>query len=632
MAGQPVRLIITAKNMMGSALKRAGASITAFGRATKRIFVGVTKAALVATTAVVAFSAKMLAAYSKQETAEQSLIAARRAAGDAMADNIDLHKELAARIQNETGAADEQTLAQMAQLRTMGVNNEKMEEAIKLTMALEKVGMRGRTAIRAAADAIHGSTTALTAYIPALRGAKTEAEKLAIVQDLARRGYEQEREELDTVAGRWKELKGRVGDFMEVIGKAIANSGSVANIMGKLSDKIKAVGQAVAGWIEQGGVDRFIGRIKKLGSTFAEQKIHIAVGLITIAVIGLSSKLLILSKRFDVLATKMTAAKGAELAKAAGLKLLSLKASGATEKVIALKAATIALKGVGVGAIAVGFVAIAKAALDAYEAARKLAKSMENLKGTEAGAREKFGAGSRSLRKIRVAIQTGDTESLEKLRKLYPEAVANAERLLAVQKQSTQEVNKTADAIAQQAQQSELTAKKIDEAKEKAAKDAAAAEKKAAEQKLEWQNKIAENKKELDDAERQRQDLLAAQNADNFRAQIEANQRVAGMRVAQFIDEKKEQKEVDKQLAKEAERRDELLKRRARGTKLSKRDRAFLEAQDAIAAAKDAVKVGKDNLLQMQLAEQKKQFAKLDGIEKEIKEENVKLNKLLAAG
>jgi len=266
MAGNEVKLIVTAKSMIGRGLKNARAAIGSFVKGSIAAFKRMAMVSLATTAAIVGAGAKLVQAYSKQESAEKALIAARRAAGDAMADNIEYHKVLASRIQDETGAADESTLAMMAKMRTLGVNNDQMEEAIKLTMALEKVGMRGKTAVRAAADAIHGNTTALTSYIPALRGATTEAEKLAIVQDLARRGYDQEKEELNTVAGRWRELKGRIGDFQEVVGGVIANSGALAGVMGKVSEKIKLASESVSNWAQSGGFSRLVAQAKTFGA------------------------------------------------------------------------------------------------------------------------------------------------------------------------------------------------------------------------------------------------------------------------------------------------------------------------------------------------------------------------------
>jgi len=82
----------------------------------------------------------------------------------------------------------------------------------------------------------------LTEYIPALRNATTQTEKLDIVNNLATRGYSQMAEELNTTAGRWKELKGRVGDFMEALGKAITGGLDFKEILATLSESIKAFG------------------------------------------------------------------------------------------------------------------------------------------------------------------------------------------------------------------------------------------------------------------------------------------------------------------------------------------------------------------------------------------------------
>ena len=207
---------------MAAGLKSAKAAMMRFGKSAGRILKGVAVATVALGTAIVALGVKSLKSFAVQEAAERSLVEAMKAHGDAVDELLPKHKALASAIQDETGAADESTLALMAKLRTLGVTNDEMEKAVKLTMALSKVGMREKTAFRAAADAINGNTTTLTTYIPELRQAKTDTEKMAIVTDMAKRGYEQLSGELDTNSGRWNEMKGRIGDVLEKIGKAVS--------------------------------------------------------------------------------------------------------------------------------------------------------------------------------------------------------------------------------------------------------------------------------------------------------------------------------------------------------------------------------------------------------------------------
>ena len=244
MAKKKVDVVIGAKNKMMTGLRSATKSLRKFGRGAGKLMKNVAKGVAVVGVAVLALSVKMVKAWSIQESAEKSLSEALLAQGDSVDTLMVKYKKLASAIQDETGVGDESTLALIAKLRTIGVTNAKMEDAVKLTMALSKAGMREKTAFRAAADAMNGNTTALTTYIPELRQATTQAEKMAVVNSLAVRGYKQLSGELDTNAGRWTELKGRIGDVFERIGKVISGGLDLKNTMAKLSDKIKAFGSS----------------------------------------------------------------------------------------------------------------------------------------------------------------------------------------------------------------------------------------------------------------------------------------------------------------------------------------------------------------------------------------------------
>ena len=244
MAKKKVDVEIGAKNKMMSGLRGATQSLRKFGRSAGKLMKNVAKGVAVAGVAILAVSVKMVKAWSVQESAEKSLSEALLAQGDSVDTLMVKYKKLASAIQDETGVGDESTLALIAKLRTIGVTNAKMEDAVKLTMALSKAGMREKTAFRAAADAMNGNTTALTTYIPELRQATTQAEKMAVVNSLAVRGYKQLSGELDTNAGRWTELKGRLGDVFERIGKVISGGLDLKDTMAKLSDKIKAFGSS----------------------------------------------------------------------------------------------------------------------------------------------------------------------------------------------------------------------------------------------------------------------------------------------------------------------------------------------------------------------------------------------------
>jgi multidrug resistance efflux pump len=106
------------------------------------------------------------------------------------------------------------------------------------------------------------------------------------------------------------------------------------------------------------------------------------------------------------------------------------------------------------------------------------------------------------------------------------------------------------------------------------------------------------------------------------------------MNVDQFIAEKRLGKEREK-AAKDEERREQLLREKMeRGTRLSRKDREFIEARDAIAAAggkvkeaQDQLAVAKENLEQLKIDSKT-----LDDMLKELRDLNGDIQQLLAMG
>jgi hypothetical protein len=76
------------------------------------------------------------------------------------------------------------------------------------------------------------------------------------------------------------------------------------------------------------------------------------------------------------------------------------------------------------------------------------------------------------------------------------------------------------------------------------------------------------------------------ENIEKVEKQIEQNKELAGLRVADFLVQKKKDDEGAKAAEDEAKRIERLRQKEERGTKLSKQDREFLEGAKAIEAAK----------------------------------------------
>ena len=656
-----INVIIAAKSMLARGLAGAKAGLDSFAKSAAQVGKRIAVGFLAAGAALAGFAAKGLKAYAVQEQSVKSLTASIEAYGESSAAAIPKLKDVASAIQVVTGVADEQTLANMSLMRSLGVETAQLEAAAKGAIALERANMGSDQAARAMAAAMQGNFEMLTRYIPALKGVTDETEKATLVNDFLTRGYAATKAELDTVGGQWDALKGNIGDAWEAAGEWISQNANLVEMLKTAQNAVKEFVDSgkIAEWATKAQetltslavavVDDFK-RVRSIFQKIVDAKVDIAVGLITLAVGALTIKLVLLSKKWSILAMNMTALKAATIAQ--GFKIIGLKADGATRSIIATKVAMIALKAVGVGAIAVMFVAIAKAALDAAVASHKLNKSIKNLKGTEDNSIKEFGARSATLRKIRLAIKNEDSEELEKLRKIYPEAVANAEKLLTVKKKiadvdvakdkptsSILDLDKLAaeSAAKKAAAQAKSEQDAVTAAEEAAAAKLAAAEKADAAitaSMLEASAKIAAAEKKL-------KDLKITQQSEKVAAiqkEIDKKKALAKMTVHGFLANAQAAKADEERIAKNEEKAKELQASKDRGAKLSTRQEAWLAAQQKIAAARNALnQPGPNNLPAQLTAAQDALKALQEASNKtqrdlvvEIQTQNKKMDKLLA--
>jgi len=211
MATKKASLLITLKDQISKGLNRVRQNI-------KKI--AVTATAMGAS--ITAMAVKAIKAFARQESAENAVASALASHGDQVDALMPKMKALAAAIQKQTTYGDENVLSLMAQIRNLGVMPENMEKATKGAIGLAKaLNLDANAAARYTALALQGEYTVLQRYVPALRTATTEAEKQKIVTDLMAKGYKQAQEETNTLSGRVAQLKNRLGDLFEVIGKIL---------------------------------------------------------------------------------------------------------------------------------------------------------------------------------------------------------------------------------------------------------------------------------------------------------------------------------------------------------------------------------------------------------------------------
>jgi hypothetical protein len=250
MSKKEISIIIRAKNAVAAGLAEAGHAFKSFAGSVAKVGKTIALGMAAATASVVAFSVKALSAYAEQQKAEMALAGSLRAYGESADAVMPKLKEIAARIQDETGAADESTLAGMAKIRMLGVQTDKLEEAAKASLALKSIGIEEAAAQRYVALAMQGNYTMLQRYIPALRTATDETDKARIVNEFFARGYQQQKDLLNTTSGAWRNLKGRIGDALERIGEAIDKSAGIKNALNQAAGAVKNFGDAVGRWIQ----------------------------------------------------------------------------------------------------------------------------------------------------------------------------------------------------------------------------------------------------------------------------------------------------------------------------------------------------------------------------------------------
>lgn len=202
-------------------LEKAKGGLSGLGTVAKSI--GGVLAAAFSIGAMVRFFTTSVKLANEQIAVENELAAALRANGMEVDANMNKYKRFASAMQRVTTVGDETTLSLIRLAVTM--QSKAPEEAAKMAIGLSKaLGMDLQTATRAAVLAQNGNTIALSRYIPEIRTATTEAEKLAAVHRIVAGGMEIARAETETLTGKIDRIKNAWGDLKEVIGTVIATN------------------------------------------------------------------------------------------------------------------------------------------------------------------------------------------------------------------------------------------------------------------------------------------------------------------------------------------------------------------------------------------------------------------------
>ncbi len=149
-------------------------------------------AAMAVAAALTGIAIKGVKSFMESDDAAKSLSASLTSLGYDADELMPKFQAMASELQNLTRVGDDETLSLASTLLNFGIAPDKIEPAIRGTIGLAKaMRMDLGSAAQYLALAYEGQFTMLARYIPALRTATTDAEKMAIVQGVTARGFEQ---------------------------------------------------------------------------------------------------------------------------------------------------------------------------------------------------------------------------------------------------------------------------------------------------------------------------------------------------------------------------------------------------------------------------------------------------------
>lgn len=233
---------------------RASRPVGGVGRAlgglkTKILALGAAVGAGLSVGAVVSFAKGSVAAFMEQEQAVENLRTALKLAGDENASTLQDMREFASALQEQTTQGDEATLQLAAYVSQLsGLAGKELQSATAATLGLSRATGQGAEIMgRAYLNALEGNFTSLQRYVPELRSATTEAEKMAIVQDLASKGLTMMSSDAGTTRGAVQQMKNTWGDFREMIGSKLAPI--IVSLSGRFKGLVEQVGPRISQFV-----------------------------------------------------------------------------------------------------------------------------------------------------------------------------------------------------------------------------------------------------------------------------------------------------------------------------------------------------------------------------------------------
>lgn len=169
----------------------------------------------IVSSAMLGLAKSSVAAYADSEQALTKLQAQ-------VGNNTSSYQEFAANIQKITTVEDDQVIAAQALAASMGMSSDMLNDAAKSAIGLSSAfGIDLESAMRMVVQANEGQYTMLGRYIPSLKDATTNTQKLAIMNETAARGFEYAKDKANTLSGQLEVNANLMGDLQEELGKTI---------------------------------------------------------------------------------------------------------------------------------------------------------------------------------------------------------------------------------------------------------------------------------------------------------------------------------------------------------------------------------------------------------------------------
>lgn len=178
---------------------------------------------------------KSLGEWQTAETTALKLSATLAANGREVDKLMERYRQFASDMQKVTIVGDDTTLSMLQQAESMGVTGDAAMRAVKNVIAAQAAGLPANVRMMAMLE--QGNTMMLNRVLPSLRDIKDPTEKAAKAQELFAKMFAAATAEAQSSSGRIKQLQNDYGDFLEEIGKVVAEG--IEPVVKMLSQTVK---------------------------------------------------------------------------------------------------------------------------------------------------------------------------------------------------------------------------------------------------------------------------------------------------------------------------------------------------------------------------------------------------------